>query len=519
MLSAMTDDDRIRPELAEVARRQALLQDPARPEAIAKRHALGRRSVRENLADLFDADSFHEWGGLTVAAQRARRGVEDLIAATPADGVVTGVGTVAGRRTAVIGYDATVLAGTQGLAGHKKTDRILDVIAREPLPLVLFAEGGGGRPGDTDVPTVGGLDVATFRRFAALSGLVPRVGIASSRCFAGNATLFGLCDVTIATPESSIGMAGPAMIEGGGLGVVAADEVGPRDVHIANGVIDIAAADDDDAVAKAKQTLSYFGVTAPTWSAADQNALREVVPENRRRAYEVRNAIALIADEGSVLELRPRFARGMVTALVRIEGRAIGVIANNPMHLAGAITSDCSDKAARFLQLCDAFDLPVLSLCDTPGIMVGPAAEKTGLVRHTARLFTVGATLTVPVVTVILRKGYGLGAMVMAGGGFHSTLATLAWPTGEIGGMGLEGAVRLSMRKELAAIADDQERDAMYEQLVQAAYSRGNALSAATYDEIDDVIDPADTRSRVSALLGSWTAPPREGRRRVVDTW
>ena len=519
MLSAMTDEAEIRPELAEAMRRQALLHDSARPEAIAKRHALGRRSVRENIADLVDTDSFHEWGGLTVAAQRGRRGLDDLIAATPADGVVTGIGTVDGRRTAVIGYDATVLAGTQGLAGHKKTDRILDIVTRERLPLVLFAEGGGGRPGDTDVPTVGGLDVQTFRRFAALSGHVPRVGIASSRCFAGNATLFGLCDVTIVTPEASIGMAGPAMIEGGGLGVVAPDDVGPRDVHITNGVVDVAADDDADAVAYAKKALSYFDVTAAPWSAADQNGLRDVVPENRRRAYDVRKAVELIADLGSVLELRPRFARGMVTAFARIEGRPIGVIANNPLHLAGAITSDCSDKAARFLQLCDAYDLPVLSLCDTPGIMVGPAAEQTGLVRHTARMFTVGATLTVPMVTVILRKGYGLGAMAMAGGDFHSTLATLAWPTGEIGGMGLEGAVRLSMRKELAAIADELERQQAYEQLVEAAYARGHALSAATYDEIDDVIDPACTRERVAALLGGWQAPPRAGRRRVVDTW
>jgi acetyl-CoA carboxylase carboxyltransferase component len=515
----MGPDETVRPELAEARRRQALLHDQARPEAVAKRHALNRRSIRENLADLVDAGSFHEWGGLTVAAQRNRRGLEELIVATPADGVVTGVGTVDGRRTAVIGYDATVLAGTQGLAGHKKTDRMLDVITRERLPLVLFAEGGGGRPGDTDVPTVGGLDVPTFRRFAALSGVVPRVGIASSRCFAGNATLFGLCDVTIATPEASIGMAGPAMIEGGGLGVVAPDDVGPREVHIANGGVDIAAVDDADAVANAQRVLSYFGTTPATWSAGDQSALRDVVPENRRRAYDVRAALSLIADEGSVLELRPRFARGMVTALARLEGRAIGVIANNPMHLAGAITSACADKAARFLQLCDAFDLPVLSLCDTPGMMVGPAAEQTGLVRHTARLFTVGATLTVPMVTVILRKGYGLGAMAMAVGDFHATLATLAWPTGEIGGMGLEGAVRLSMRKELAAIADDAERERTYDELVAAAYSRGHALSAATYDEIDDVIDPADTRERAAALLGAWVAPTREGRRRVVDTW
>lgn len=515
----MTDSPDVRPELAETLRRQSLLHDSARREAVAKRHGLGRRSIRENIADLFDPGSFDEWGGLTVAAQRGRRGLDDLIVATPADGVVTGIGAVSGHRVAVIGYDATVLAGTQGLMGHKKTDRIIEIIRRERLPLVLFAEGGGGRPGDTDVPTVGGLDVPTFRGFAALSGLVPRIGIASSRCFAGNATLFGCCDITIATPEASIGMAGPAMIEGGGLGVVDADEVGPREVHIANGVVDVAADDDAHAVAVAKHALGMFGPGTKDWSVADQRSLRDVVPENRRRAYEVRKVVSTIADEGSVLELRPRFARGMVTALARIEGRPIGIIANNPMHLAGAITSDCGDKAARFLQLCDAYDLPILSLCDTPGMMVGPAAETTGLVRHTARLFTVAATMTAPIVAVILRKGYGLGAMAMTGGDFHASLGTLAWPTGEVGGMGLEGAVRLAMRKELAAIDDDDERTRVYEELVAAAYSHGHVLSAATYDEVDDVIDPAETRGRVARLLVDWVAPPRDGRRRVVDTW
>jgi acetyl-CoA carboxylase carboxyltransferase component len=515
----VSDEQDVRPELAKVRARQRLQGDAARPDAVAKVHGRGRRTIRENLDDLYDAGSFHEWGGLAIAAQRGRRELDDLLVSTPADGVITGVGTVEGRRVAVVGYDYMVLAGTQGATGHKKTDRFLEVVRRERLPLVLFAEGGGGRPGDVDVRTVGGLDVPTFGRFAALSGIVPRIGIASGRCFAGNASLFGLCDVTIATPEASIGMAGPAMIEGGGLGVVDPDDVGPHEMHVKIGTVDVSAADDGDAVDIAKRALAAFVPELPKWSEADQLQLRDVVPENRRRAYEVRKALTLVADEGSVLELRPKFARGMVTAFARLEGRAIGVVANNPMHLAGAITSDCADKASRFLQLCDAFDLPVLSLCDTPGMMVGPAAEQTGLVRHTSRLFTVGATLTVPMVMVILRKGYGLGAMAMAGGDFHATLATLAWPTGEVGGMGLEGAVRLAMRKELEAIEDHDDRQRTFEALVAASYEQGGALSAATYDEIDDVIDPATTRERVAALLCAWQPPPREGRRRVVDTW
>jgi acetyl-CoA carboxylase carboxyltransferase component len=515
----VTDEGGIRPELEKVRARQRLLSDAARPDAVAKLHARGRRTIRENLDDLFDAGSFHEWAGMVVAAQRGRRDFDDLLMNTQADGVVTGIGTVDGRRVAVVGYDVMVLAGTQGHFGHKKTDRFLEVVRRERLPLVLFAEGGGGRPGDSDVPTVAGLDVPTFGRFAALSGVVPRIGLASGRCFAGNASLYGCCDITIATPEASIGMAGPAMIEGGGLGVVDADAVGPQEMHVTTGVVDISAADDADAVDITRRALTAFVAELPKWAEPEQLLLRDVVPENRRRAYEVRKVLNLVADEGSVLEVRPRWARGMVTAFARLEGHAIGVIANNPLHLAGAITSDCADKATRFLQLCDAFDLPVLSLCDTPGMMVGPAAEQTGLVRHTSRLFTVGATMTVPIVMVILRKGYGLGAMAMAGGDFHAPLATLAWPTGEVGGMGLEGAVRLAMRKELAAIEDDEERQRTYEALVAAAYERGSALSAATYGEIDDVIDPAETRTRVSALLGGWQPPPRGERRRVIDTW
>jgi acetyl-CoA carboxylase carboxyltransferase component len=515
----VTDEADLRPELAEVLRRQAQLHDEARPDAVERQRSRDRRTTRANLADLLDKDSFHEWGGLAVAAQRARRSLDDLIARTPADGVITGIGSIDGQRVAVVAYDTTVLAGTQGAVGHKKTDRFLEVVRREALPLILLADGGGGRPGDTDVHTVGGLDVPTFGRFAALSGLVPRIGVTSGYCFAGNASLYGLCDITIATPTASIGMAGPAMIEGGGLGVVAPQDVGPHDMQVANGVIDVSAADEAEAMGVAKKAISYFDGRVHEWEQHDQIAMRDVVPENRRRAYDVRKVVQLISDVDSVLELRPRWARGMVTALARIEGRAIGIIANNPLHLAGAITSDCGDKAARFLQLCDAYDLPVLSLCDTPGMMVGPAAETTGLVRHTSRLFTAAATLTVPIVTVVLRKGYGLGAMAMVGGDFHASLATLAWPTGEIGGMGLEGAVRLAMRKELDAIEDHDERQRAFDAMVAAMYEKGKALSAAEHDELDDVIDPATTRERVAALLCNWVAPPRNGRRRVVDTW
>lgn len=491
-------DAQPRPDLAEVLRRKAMLADDARPEAVARRHEAGRLTVRECLERVLDPGSLVEYGGLALAAQRSRRSMDELLARTPGDGVVGGIGKVDGTSVAVLSYDYLVLAGTQGMVGHKKTDRLLAVVVRLGLPLLLIAEGGGGRPGDTDVPMVGGLDLGTFRAFAGLPTW--KVGVTGGFCFAGNAALFGMCDVTIAVAGASIGMGGPAMISGGGLGEVAPEDVGPVEVHLASGVLDAVAPDDAAAMALGRRALSFALPPPGAWTAPDQALLRDVVPENRRRAYDVHRAVELLADDGSVFELAPRHARGMVTALARIEGRPLGVLANNPLHLAGAITAECADKAARFLELCARHGWPVLSLCDTPGIMVGPDAEKAGLVRAAGRLFRAGAA-DLRSVCVVLRKGYGLGAMAMAGGSFHAPLATLAWPSGEFGGMGLEGAVRLGLRRELAAIDDPDERQRAYDAAVAAAYAHGSALSTATYVEIDDVIDPADTRALVAALL------------------
>lgn len=516
----------VRPELVEVLARRRLLLDDARPDVVARRHERGRATARELVAWLCDEGSFTEYGGLAIAAQRARRPVEELVARTPADGVLAGIGRVNGgefpderARCAVVSYDYTVLAGTQGQQGHRKQDRLFDLVDRLRLPVVLFAEGGGGRPGDTDNAVVTGLDCMAFALFGRLSGHVPLVGIASGRCFAGNAALLACCDVVIATEGSSIGMGGPAMIEGGGLGTFHPDEVGPVDVLAPVGAVDLVAADDAEAVRLARQYLGYFQGACARWEAPDQAALRGAVPEQRNRAYDVRTVVDGLADVGSVLELRADFAPGMVTALARIEGRPIGVVANNPLHLGGAIDRDGADKAARFLQLCDAHGLPVLSLCDTPGFMVGPDAEASGQLRHFGRLFVVGGSLRVPVITVVLRKGYGLGAQAMAAGSFHATLSTVAWPTAELGGMGLEGAVRLGFRRELDAATDDAERQALFDLLVSKAYEHGKALNVASVFELDDVIDPAETRHHVTELLRA--LPPERDRpeRPCVDTW
>jgi acetyl-CoA carboxylase carboxyltransferase component len=519
--------DVVRPELAELRTRVAATLDEGRPAATERRHADGRRTARENIEDLCDPDSFEEYGGLVIAAQRARRSTEDLVANTPADGLVAGIGRVNGdlfdserSRCAVLSYDYSVLAGTQGQMNHRKKDRLFELVERLRLPVVLFAEGGGGRPGDTDMATVTGLDTEAFALFGALSGKVPLVGVVSGRCFAGNAALLGCCHVIIATPDANIGMGGPAMIEGGGLGLYRPEEIGPVSVQVPNGVVDVLCADEKEAVEVARRYLSYFQGDVREWTAPDQDALRAVVPPDRRRVYDIRRALDLLADEGSVLELRPSFAPGMVTALARIEGRAVGVIANNPMHLAGAIDAANADKAARFLQLCEAFGLPVLSLCDTPGFMVGPEAEETALVRHVSRMFVVGASLTVPFGCVITRKAYGLGAQAMAGGSFRRPLFTVAWPTGELGGMGLEGAVRLGFRRELDLIDDPDERAAAFDAMVSRAYDHGKAVHVAEHFEIDDVIDPALTRRRiVHAFEAAGHGSGPGGQRPFVDTW
>ena len=509
---------RERADLARLRQRQAFTLDAARPEAVAKRHAQGLRTARENVADLCDPGSFIEYGALAVAAQRSRRSEQDLIQNTPADGMVTGIGQVHGRSTVVMAYDATVLAGTQGMRNHQKTDRMLGLALQNKLPVVLFTEGGGGRPGDVDMPIVAGLHVGTFASLARLNGQVPLVGIAAGRCFAGNAALLGCCDVVIATRTSNIGMGGPAMVEGGGLGVFKPEAIGPSGVQHANGVIDILVVDEAQAVAAARQYLSFFNGAVAEFIAPPAHALRDVVPENRLRVYDTRLAMEGIADVGSLLILRSGFGLGIHTALARIGGRPVGLLANNPAHLGGAIDADAADKAARFMQLCNAHGLPLISLVDTPGFMVGPDTEATAQVRHVSRMFVAAAHLRVPFLSVVLRKGYGLGAMAMTAGGFHAPLSTVAWPTGEFGAMGLEGAVRLGFKKELEAVAEGHARQALFDQLLAQQVENGSAVQMATTLEIDAVIDPADTRQwLLQGLAAGRMAAP--GNTLSIDTW
>lgn len=513
----VTED--IRDDLRQLLERRALTEDAARPDAVARRHDAGGRTARENLDDLVDAGSFVEYGRFAIAAQRQRRDLADLVARTPADGLIGGTARVDGEACAVLSYDYTVLAGTQGALGHRKKDRLFELIERLRLPTVFFAEGGGGRPGDTDYPAVSMLDTRAFALWAGLSGLAPRIAVVKGRCFAGNAVIAGCSDLIVATEDASIGMGGPAMIAGGGLGDVAPDDVGPVAMQAPNGVLDVVVADEAEAVAVTKRLLGYFRGPRAEGEAADQTALRDMVPERARRAYVVNPIIETLCDTGSVTFLREKFAPEMVTALGHVAGRPVGIIANNTRVMAGAITAGAADKAARFLQLCEAFGLPVLSLIDCPGYMVGPAAEAEGLVRRASRMLVAGAALTVPLIAVVLRRGYGLGAQAMAGGSLHEPVLTVAWSGAHLGPMGLEGAVRLGLRKELEAVADLDEREERVRQATAAAQDHAQALNAAALFEIDDVIDPADTRALVVNTLAA--VPPRQGRRSrfFVDTW
>lgn len=503
----------VRDDVAEALRRNEAVADSHRPGAVARRHAKQARTARENIADLCDSGTFVEYGALVVAAQRARRSMEELVDKTPADGVVVGFGDVNGStfdreraQALVIAFDETVLAGTMGEMAREKLKHCLEVARQARRPVVLFAEGGGGRAGDTDLRlavTGWTMDVSSYYQLGRMSGLTPLVGMTSGRCFAANAGMLACCDVIIATEGSNIGVGGPSMIEGGRLGTYQPEEIGPSHVQSASGVIDILVSDEAAGVAAAKRYLSYFQGTIDAWEAHDQRALRFTVPENRLRAYDVRKAIELIADKDSLLELRRGFGAGIVTGLLRVEGRPLGVIANNPLHLGGAIDADAAHKASRFMRLCEAFRLPILMLCDTPGMMVGPEAEKTATVRAMGRMFITGANLSVPFFTIVLRKAYGIGAELMAGGWFRAPRFTVSWPTGEFGGMNIEGNVKLAHAAEMAAIPDLAERQAFFDRKVAEMLATGRALAVATHNEIDAVIDPADSRHWIATAMAA----------------
>ena len=488
---------------AEFIERLHKTTDDFRENAKNKRHKLNLRTARENLSDLVDKDSFLEYGAFAVAAQKSRKNKEELLMETSGDGVITGFckinsNIIDNKSTDAVAivYDYSVLAGTQGYFHHMKLDRICEKAKKYKLPIVIFTEGGGGRPGDTDINTsIAGLHVPTFALWGSLTGRCLRIAINNGFCFAGNAALFGCADIRIATKNSWIGMAGPAMIEGGGLGSYSPKEIGPSEVNEKNGVIDLVAKDESEATDFAKKILSYFQGDLVDWKVEDQAQLKDIMPKNRKWSYPIRNIINIISDKDTFMELKQMYGKSIVTGFIRIEGKSFGLMASDSQHLGGAIDSESADKAANFIELCNLQNLPIISLVDTPGFMVGPDSEEEGAVRRMSALFKVGSQIKIPLITIFLRKGYGLGAQALAGGSFHQPVYSAAWPTGEFGAMGLEGAIKLGFKKELDEIKDEIKREELFNKLVDQLYEKGKAIEAAAHLEIDAVIDPVETRS------------------------
>ncbi len=513
----MNDDDgnskSLREDLQKVIEAQQRLQDEARPERIARHHARGRNTARENIAVFADPESFVEYGGLATPSRDDMEG--------PADGLVMGTATVDGQPVVLVAYDYTVFAGTQSATNHRKMDRIFSLAEKNRWPVIGWWDGGGARPHDM---LIAGRPVNPgFVTFARLSGLVPTIAMVTGRAFAGQANLSGLSDVIIATKSATMGMAGPPLVEAALGHKLTPEEIGPMSVHEKSGAVDVLVETEEEAMVTARQYLSYFRtdveIDSETIETPDNLALREVIPENPRRAYNVRKVIEGLADIGNILELRAKFGRAAVTSLIKIGGRPLGVIANQPMVLAGAMDSPACDKIARFIGLCDAYDLPILFLCDTPGLMVGPDVEKTALVRHSARILTAAATATVPLLTVVLRKAYGLGYYVMGSEAYQPNLV-LAWPTAEFGGMGIEGAINIIHQQELEAEIDPEARQLLHDRLTEELKDHHTALRVAGRFYVDDVIDPANTRRILEQSLAALAAPPpRQGRKRIVDPW
>lgn len=496
------------------ARRRAY--DEARPDAVAKVHERGRLTARERIAAVIDEGSFVETGVLAGPDDEA------------AGGLVAGLATLQGTPIAISSYDYTVWGGTQTPINHAKFDRIVDLAYRHRYPFVCFADGGGARAqglhgsgwGAAGMP----LDFGTFDGMAMLSGWVPTVAVVSGRSFAGNASIAGFSDVVFATRGSAIGMGGPPLVEAALGMALTPEELAPAEMHETSGGIDLLIDSDAEGAALVRRYLSYFvaPVVADAPVSPTHDTIRSIVPDNRRGVYDMRKVLRALADDGSVLELRPRFAPSLLTALARLGGRAVAVIANQPLsNIAGALDADACDKLARFIRLADAFDLPIVSLMDNPGFMLGPKAEQQGIARHHVRPLLAQVHRTVPLLLVHIRKAYGLGPMAM-GGLSGPTDLRLAWPTVEAGGMSLEGAAALIQRRQGAPAEGDADGDARTrrDELAAQMRERSLALNAARSYTFDEVIDPAETRDRLIAMLRLLPRPaPRERKKHYVDTW
>lgn len=491
-----------------VIAQQANTRDEHRPQVIEHRRT-SARTVRENIALLVDSGSLVEYGSLAIAARRRRSRPHDLVRNTREVGLLAGVATInaahfgpEAARCMVLAYEYGVRSETRRRMIHKKIGRMLIFAEQWRMPLVFCVGGGGGWQNDTDRLGTTCLDELSLAHFAKLSGLVPVVGVIFGDCFAGNESLLRGFDAIIATKKASIGMACPALFDARGLGACGPAKIGPGSFEAPNGSFDVLVEDDVEATRTAQKYMAYFQGPLGEWEMADQRWLQRAIPKNRLHVYDVRTAIDLIADQDSVLELRRDVGMGMITALIRIEGKPFGLVANDPRHVDGAIDSAGADKASRFLQLCGAFDLPIVSLCDTPGFMVKSEAETTAMVSQASRMSAMRANLSVPLFGIVLRKCCGLGAQFMIGGGLSAPVFTAAWPTGEFGGVAWDPCLRLS-RGEIDGVDNLSGRGECYRKEVAEFCSDGRAVSVTSLPNIDVVIHPTDTRRWIMTGLRS----------------
>ncbi len=512
--------------LAEVDAARALTTDEARAEATRRSHDAGRMTCRDRILALVDEGTFREMGGL---AGPTRDNPFNAGMHAPADGIVCGTARIDGRPVAVLATDGSIAGGSMGVVGSHKMTRMMDLANDGGYPLVMIVEGGGHRIQD-------GLDARSFAvggmwrigswldGIERLSGWVPTVTIVPGVGFAGPANLAALSDCTIMVRGgSTIGMAGPRLVKAGVGEDLTAEDMGSAELQAdRNGAVELAVADDAATVAAARRFLSYLPSSAaaelpvqPCEDPVDRSCpeLRELVPANLRRGYDVRKVVEAVADRGSVFELRPTNARNIVTALARLGGRPVGIVANQAGHLAGILDAGACRKGSRFIAMCDAYGIPLVYLMDTPGFLVGMGAEESNLVRWSARfLWELGAA-TVPRYSVILRKGYGLAYYAMAGGRSHQAELAVAWPQAQISAMSIEGAIDVLFRHEYGAAEDPAARRS---EIIDDFMSRAGALRAADGFGIDDVIDPADTRAVLcEAVARSPRRRPARNARRV----
>ena len=506
----------LRPLAEELHERRAKARLGGGEERIARQHAQDKLTARERLALLIDEGTFTELGlhAQPHFSQRAMEGRE-----APADGVVTGYGRIDGRMVAVCAYDFTVMAGSMGMTGELKVTRLRELALTQRMPFVWLLDSAGARIQEA----VGSLFAGSghlFREEVVMSGVVPQVAALMGPCAAGTAYIPGLADfVPMVKGRGSMALAGPHLVRAAVGEDVTQEELGGSRVHCRkSGVGDMEVASDEECIERIKEYLSFFPSHCeepppqrPVGDPVDrmEEDLLDVLPETNRKPYDMYDVIRRIVDDGDWLDIKGQWARTIITCLARMGGRPVGIVANQPRHLGGILDNDSADKAARFVNLCNAFGIPLVFLMDVPGFMVGTKVEAAGIIRHGAKMLHAVANATVPKITVVIRKAYGAGYYVMNGRAYEPDLI-VAWPSAEISVMGAEGAVEIVMRRQ---VEEAEDPVAKKRELVDAYRKIIDVYVAAANDMVDDVIDPRETRPTIIRAL------EMSERKRVQRPW